>query len=205
MKTLLSIVLCAGLMSTAAMARGGYGHQSSKQQTVPTSTTVTQPVATTTVSTLTQEQIDDLVFMYQEEKMARDVYKTLGDTWGASIFYNIQSAEQNHMDAIKTLLVNYGIPVPVIEDTVGVFENQEIQALYDQLVSMGEESLTSAYNVGVLIEETDIADLEEKMADAPADVLQVYQTLLAGSYNHLAAFNRVIDGTYYGGQSRRGR
>ncbi len=200
MKRLLSVVLCAGLISSVAFARGGYGHRSNQTVTQSNYTLLTD-----TVSSLTQEQIDDLVFMYQEEKMARDVYAALADIWGVSIFSNIQNAEQNHMNAVKTLLVKYGIPVPVIEDTPGVFENSEIQALYDELVAMGEESLTSAYNVGVLIEETDIADLEARMTDAPADILQVYQTLLNGSYNHLNAFNRALDGTFYGNQGRRGR
>ncbi len=202
MKTLLSITLCAGLIANIAFARGGYGHGNNNQATM------TQPIytnITTTVATLTEEQIADLLFMYEEEKMARDVYATLANIWGVPIFSNIQSAEQNHMDAIKTLLVKYNIPLPVSEDTIGVFENIEIQTLYDELVALGEESLASAYDVGIMIEETDIADLEERIVDTPADIQQVYQRLLNGSYNHLSAFNRVLDSVYYYGSFGRNK
>jgi len=146
-----------------------------------------------TTTELTKAQKDDLVFMYQEEKVARDAYATLGDKWGEAIFTNIESSEQSHMDAVKGLLEAYDIPVPVIEDSEGVFENEELQALYDALVAKGEKSLEDAYEVGVAIEETDIVDLEEKMVDAPDDVVKVFQNLLDGSNSHLAAFNRVLD------------
>ncbi len=194
MNKLLSIALCAGLVSGIAFARGGYGHGNhpSSAATVAQSTTATT-ATTTSGTTLSEEMINDLVFMYQEEKMARDVYATLAEMWGANIFYNIQSAEQKHMDAVRTLLDAYNIPVPVIEDTRGVFENAEIQALYDELVDMGSESLISAYNVGVTIEETDIVDLESRLTDVPSDIAAVYENLLSGSYNHLRAFNRVLD------------
>jgi len=149
-----------------------------------------------TSTTLTQTQKDDLVFMYQEEKVARDVYTALDDVYHQKVFANITKAEQKHMDQVKGLLESYGIPVPVIEDTQGVFENEELQSLYDALVVQGEQSQEEAYKVGVLIEETDIADLEERMMDAPDDVVKVFGHLLKGSENHLRAFNRQLDKVY---------
>jgi len=146
-----------------------------------------------TATALTQAQKDDLVFMYQEEKVARDAYMTLGDIYNQKVFTNIQKSEQRHMDKVKGLLEAYDIPVPVIEDTVGVFENEDLQALYDALVAQGEESLEEALKVGVAIEETDIADLEEREVDAPDDVVKVFDSLLKGSHNHLNAFNRQLD------------
>jgi len=146
-----------------------------------------------TTTELTKAQKDDLVFMYQEEKVARDAYMTLGDIYNQKVFTNIQKSEQRHMDKVKGLLEAYDIPVPVIEDTVGVFENEDLQALYDALVAQGEESLEEALKVGVAIEETDIADLEEREVDAPDDVVKVFDSLLKGSHNHLNAFNRQLD------------
>ncbi len=142
---------------------------------------------------LTSTQQADLIFMYQEEKVARDVYNVLGEQWSSRTFANIQKSEQRHMDAIKNLLKKYNLPVPVIEDLEGVFENEELQALYDELVEQGGRSLTDALSVGVLVEETDIADLESRMVDAPKDIVDVYSKLLKGSNNHLLAFNRVLD------------
>ena len=76
----------------------------------------------------------------------------------------------------------------------GVFTDPELQALYDQLVAQGSESLSSALRVGAAIEEIDILDLEERLAQtAQPDIVQVYQNLLAGSSNHLRAFVSVLE------------
>ncbi len=66
-----------------------------------------------TTAILSQEEIDDLVYLREEEKLARDVYLHLYNTWGQWIFENIAASEQQHMDAVKTLLDRYGIHDPV--------------------------------------------------------------------------------------------
>ncbi|NJE12238.1 DUF2202 domain-containing protein [Thermococcus sp. LS2] len=142
--------------------------------------------------TLTQEEIDGLLWMREEEKLARDVYLTLYEMYGLQIFQNIANSEQMHMDAVLTLLEKYGIEDPAV-DEVGVFTNPELQALYDQLIAMGSQSVEDALNVGALIEETDIKDLEEWITKTDnADIIQVYENLMAGSENHLRAFTSVL-------------
>ena len=42
--------------------------------------------------------------MRLEEKLARDVYLTLGETYKQRMFVNIPESEQRHMDAVKALL-----------------------------------------------------------------------------------------------------
>ncbi|MDK2464101.1 MAG: DUF2202 domain-containing protein, partial [Candidatus Korarchaeota archaeon] len=53
---------------------------------------------------LAEEEIQGLLYMREEEKLARDVYLTLYEKWGLPIFQNIARSEQTHMDAVKTLL-----------------------------------------------------------------------------------------------------
>jgi hypothetical protein len=130
--------------------------------------------------------------MYQEEKLARDVYITLGKLWNQRVFTNIQRSEQRHMNSVKYLLNRYNLPVPVLSDDIGVFENEELQELYNQLIAKGKSSLKDALEVGVTIEEVDIADLEAKTEGAPSDIQRVFKNLLRGSYNHLRAFNRSL-------------
>jgi len=147
---------------------------------------------------LTDEQKEGLVFMYQEEKMARDTYQVLGDKWGVSVFSNIAQAEQQHMDAIKALLDRYSIAVPVSDD-VGVFTDPDIQALYNTLISKGEQSQEDALQVGIDVENTDIADLEKRMVDAPDDINAIYEKLKNGSDKHLNAFTNMLNGDTGGG------
>ena len=48
-------------------------------------------------ATLTSQEIDDLVHLREEEKLARDVYRYLYEGWNQWIFDNIAASEQQHM------------------------------------------------------------------------------------------------------------
>jgi hypothetical protein len=177
----------AVLLATSALsARGGYFAHHSRWYNQNYNS------GSTSVAELTQQQKDDLTFMYQEEKLARDVYNTLGDIWNARVFKNIQRSEQRHMNSVKYLLNKYNLPTPVLSDDIGVFEDEELQALYNELVEKGKLSLKDALEVGVAIEEKDIADLEAKIVNVPKDIERVFKNLDRGSYNHLRAFNRNL-------------
>lgn len=144
-------------------------------------------------STLTAEEIADMKFMREEEKLAHDVYVAMYARWGARVFSNIAASETEHTEAVLARLEAYGIADPAAGRAPGEFENAELQALYDRLVAAGSVSLVAALSVGALIEEKDIRDIRETMAqtDQP-DVLRVYQNLLCGSYSHLLAFNQQL-------------
>ncbi len=143
---------------------------------------------------LSQEEIDMLYFMREEEKVAQDVYLTLYEIWGQRTFLNIAKAETRHMDRVGELLDTFGIEDIITDPTVGVFVNEELQKLYDDLVERGSESLEEALLVGALIEEVDILDLEEGLeATENKDIETVYTALLKGSVNHLKAFTRIYE------------
>jgi hypothetical protein len=153
---------------------------------------------------LTDFEIEALQFMREEEKLARDVYLTLYEIWGTPIFSNIAGSEQAHMDAVAYLLEAYGLEDPAAGKAIGEFENSELQALYNQLVAQGQESMEDALLVGGAIEEIDILDLQENLAviENPS-VIQVFENLLRGSINHLKGFVRNYEsqtGNSYGPQ-----
>jgi len=144
---------------------------------------------------LTDLEVQNILFMREEEKLARDVYLVMYDLWGADIFANISESEQRHMDAIKNLITRYGLEDPVADDVIGQFVDPDLQLLYDGLVKDGEASLEDALYVGVQIEETDIADLIQALTETDKrNITRVFQNLLNGSYNHLEAFNACLDG-----------
>jgi hypothetical protein len=143
-------------------------------------------------SNLSQEEADALVYMVEEEKLARDVYNFLYATWGSSTFQTIAASEQTHMDSIKNLLAVYGLTDPS-SSQAGVFTNPDLQALYEQLVARGSQSLAEAFKTGGAIEEIDILDLQELLAQTDnADIQQVFNNLLKGSGNHLRAFANAL-------------
>ena len=202
------VTLAVALVAALAAAGVYYAHQ---RQAEPVTVTVTLPTTSSPASTfsgvgdlqtaiesippgeLSEEEIRGLLYMREEEKLARDVYLVLYEKWGLPIFQNIARSEQTHMDAVKTLLDRYDLQDPV-SDEIGVFTNPDLQALYDQLISQGSQSVVDALKVGALIEEVDIEDLKSWIAKTDnRDVILVYENLMKGSRNHLRAFTSQLE------------
>ncbi|QQS02026.1 MAG: DUF2202 domain-containing protein [Austwickia sp.] len=148
-------------------------------------------------ATLSQETKDGLAFSREEERMARDLYAALAAVHnGARPMSMITTSEQRHFDAIGTLLQRYGLADPSAGKTAGTYAFPEIQKLYDDWFSRGKVSVQAAAQVGVELEQRDIADLQKLAAQpAPDDIKAVYANLLQGSQNHLAAFQRAASGS----------
>jgi len=132
-----------------------------------------------------------LKYMVEEEKLARDVYTVLAKSSAYPKFRNIANAEQFHLDQMSIVLENYGLWNPTLNRKPGVFFNKELSALYKTLITKGQLSALDAIQVGIIIEEKDIADLTAMEALITQEDIQfVVNYLKAGSQNHLAAFKR---------------
>ena len=143
---------------------------------------------------LSENEKEGLVFMREEEKLARDVYTTLYEKWGLPIFTNISQSEQSHTEAVRTVLVKYSIADPVSDETIGKFTNTDLAKLYTDLAAEGKKSEIDALKIGALIEDLDIKDLQERMVQTDNDDIKlVYQNLVKGSRNHLRAFVSQIE------------
>lgn len=151
-------------------------------------------------SKLSDKEVAGITRMREEEKLARDVYLTLGGVWGEQIFSNIASSERTHAEAMKELVIKYDIKDPVTNDSIGVFTSKSMQELYDKFIKQGKLSLQEALIVGATIEDLDIYDLDILKKDtSKADILIVYNNLQKGSRNHMRAFVKNIqlsDGVY---------
>lgn len=142
---------------------------------------------------LTADEVYWLQYMREEEKLARDVYLALYATWKMPVLSNIAASEQRHMDAVRTLLTRYGVADPAAGNGPGVFDNEKIQTLYTSLMEKGVLSKKDALEVGVIIEVTDIEDLDLALAaTSRTDIRNVYTNLRTGSYNHLDAFSSLL-------------
>ena len=154
---------------------------------------IKQAIDSYPVSTLSQDEIDGLVLMREEEKLARDVYLHFADTYSLRVFSNIARSEARHMEAVKVLLDRYGIADPVTDDTRGIFTDSHLADLYAQLTAAGDASLLDALVVGATIEDLDIKDLMDLSENLDKeDILYVYGNLTRGSRNHLRAYYSQI-------------
>ena len=149
---------------------------------------------------LTPDVEEGLIFMREEEKLARDVYRFFYEKYGLRIFRNISRSESMHMAALKKLLDKYELNDPVVNDEIGKFQNEDLAQLYVQLTETGSASLLEALKVGLTIEDLDIRDLMAYETEIDSrDIIYVYENLTRGSRNHLRAYYRLTTrngGTY---------
>jgi len=147
------------------------------------------------LESLSQDEIEGLYFMREEEKLAHDVYTSLFVSWGRNIFNNISDSEQTHTDAVLLLIERYNLTDPVASNALGVFENTFLQSLHDSLVMQGSLSLIDGLLVGAAIEEIDILDIQQLLDTTVdnQDITLVYENLLKGSRNHLRSFVKSLE------------
>jgi len=160
-----------------------------------------------------------LEFMCEEEKLARDVYITLGTKYpDATVFGKIDDSEEQHKCAVADMLEKYGVPNPSTNDNVGVFTGKDYGAYFTEkfnaLVARGSTSELEAFYVGAFIEELDMIDINQcpaiivetdngindvsecgKIYTTRADIQRLYESLLSGSENHLRAYVSNIEKT----------
>jgi len=165
-------------------------------------------------SFLSQELINTLSYMGNEERLAYDVYNALYVQWGTRQFTNIANkSEVKHIQAVQDLIKKYKINddvnftnvdlpalgymnTPVEQMQAGTYDISKIQRLYDDLVSEGSASEVAALQVGCKIEVIDVEDLDAyiKIAEATnvQDVVDTFNFLRDGSYNHYWSFDKAL-------------
>ncbi len=155
---------------------------------------------------LTAAEKAGLLYLREEEELARDLYMTIFNNKGLVSFQNISlNSETKHAQAMLGLLNTYGVADPSTGQPDS-YTNAGLQTLYNKLLAdaTGATSTSlSALMVGALVEEVDILDINLKKAQVQpvhALIIATYDNLLCGSRNHLRAFVPQIEaltGTAY--------
>ena len=118
-----------------------------------------------------------------------DMCTLFGQTYDAPILDRIAAGENQHFDAVGTLLATYSVADPAAVQPAGAYANAEVQKLYDQWKAQGMTSVQDGHAVGVALDQPDIADLETFGArHSDADGQQVFTHLLAATRHHLTVF-----------------
>jgi hypothetical protein len=176
-----TILATTVVTASAASAAGRYGGGMNQQSSLD-------------ISTLNATETANLVYMREEEKLARDVYITFFGTWSLPVFDNIAASEETHTTQVEDMLEKYRVTDPVVDDSVGVFVDPKLASLYTTLVAQGSASSLAALYVGAAIEEIDMIDLQAAIdASDNADIVQLYENLMSGSRNHLRAYVGQIE------------
>jgi hypothetical protein len=149
--------------------------------------TTEKTMASATVAVSSREK-EGMLFIWEEEKAARDLYTSLYEKNNLSIFLDLARSEQSHMDQAKAIIDGYGLTIPG-KGEQGAFQNQSLQKTHDDLLAEGLQSDQDALNAAATFEEISIMDLEREISATQAeDIRVVYQGLLAGSKKHLRSY-----------------
>lgn len=141
---------------------------------------------------LSQTEINDLKFLREEEKLAHDVYLFSFEKYQINIFNSISQSEQTHTESVLALLNKYGIVDPASAQ-IGIFNNQDLQALYTSLTAQASISLVEALKVGATVEDLDINDIDDFTVNTTkSDLLSVYNNLNCGSKNHIRSYSSQL-------------
>ena len=168
---------------------------------------ITSIIDSTPVTELTDEHKSALAFMWNEEKMAKDIYFALNDLYPHQTLYNIASrSETEHQSMVEKLFEKYDLNIladnfaggydaaslSAVEP--GKFIDNDVQNLYDTLYDIGSGSLTDALKVGCMVEVTDINDLNVRLEASQdhEDLVLLFENLRKGSYNHYWAFDSAL-------------
>lgn len=182
-KTFSAIAVALAVLAPPVASMGGYRGGAAQTETDSSASSVLSAV-----------EVENLAYMREEEKLARDVYLTMFDAWGVVVFENIAASEQQHTDSVEDMIEKYRLTDPVVDDRIGVFVNQDLASLYAELTTRGAMSSLEALHVGALIEEVDMVDLQHAIEETDnSDIRLLYENLLTGSRNHLRSFVAAIE------------
>ncbi len=167
-----------------------------------------QIISTIPATELSNEQKYTLAYMWNEEKLAKDIYLALNEIFPSSTLYNIATrSETSHQASVEALVAKYDLNILNTEDysggysaeallpySSGLYSIPELASLYETLYAKGSTSLQDALEVGCMVEVTDINDLEEDIITAgdAADLVAVFQNLQSGSYSHYWSFDSAL-------------
>lgn len=144
-----------------------------------------------------------LLRQIDEERMAYRLYTKLGEAHPRMRpFQNIPHAEKRHFNAlVEYTKANY--PSSTDGKLDGDFHFESTQTLYNKWLAEGKASPQAAAQVGVQLEQLDIADIDEFLTTKPEPTLaQILKNLRRGSENHLAAFERQLSGSKGNGKGK---
>ena len=144
--------------------------------------------------TLTPNEIQWLIYIREEEKMARDLYIGMYNSWGLSIFKSISEEEQEHINAMLELFKMYSIVDPLAGDVPRNYTNQHIANLHTSLLTQGMQSNKDGLKACALQEEISMQDLDLAMKSTQQQAInKVYSELQRDSINHLRSFIHSLE------------
>ena len=188
-------LVIAGLLGilVAAAAGQGPGQKPQYQNQHRNRCSLMQELRRLPLEHVGNREARDLLYLLEQEKLARDVYLTSFERWQLPIFRRIAGSERSHLSWARALVRRYELQDPTEGNGLGVFSDPGLTDLYQSLTVMSDDTEEGALLVAAAIEEMDIHDLGNGLERSNnLDLDTLYQNLLKGSRNHLRVFSRAL-------------
>lgn len=125
-------------------------------------------------------------WMYDQEKLARDLSQELYDEWEEPNFANMVVTHQRHMNELEVTMRRYSLNPPADTNEPGGYRDEQHVELFAELKRRAEEGPLEAVKAVAFLQELHIFEYRlhvELTAEKP--VKDTFERLLAGSKNHL--------------------
>jgi hypothetical protein len=130
--------------------------------------------------------------LYNEERMAYDLYGEFYERWSLSVFNKVQEREAKHVWCVERIMDNYGFTYKA--GTIsGSYPDKEIQKIYDELTVKGCISDLAALEAAAYIKEKHISQLRERIRYQEDEyIVKVIFLIESAAQSHLRAFVKSI-------------
>jgi hypothetical protein len=127
-----------------------------------------------------------LLHVSQQEKLARDFYSSLSETWRLDVFHTTSGSEDIHADSLRTLLARYKLPDPAYGLGRGEFNRVDLAERYDDLIARGRFSAVEALKAAASVEELEIEDISDRLPRVQSPELSnVLESVVSSDKHHL--------------------
>lgn len=153
----------------------------------------------TATATLSEAELNALIYLVKLEKMAYEVYTTLGQIYSTMpILENISEAEYRHWKVLQNLFVKYGETDPTkdgdVDLDIGLYNDDDMSDAYDEAIAYGGVSLLQAMETGAIIEQLELDSLSNALGRTTLpDLTTIYTNFINADGAHLDAFNKHTD------------
>jgi hypothetical protein len=150
----------------------------------------------TVAATLSEAELNDLVFLVKLEKMAHEVYTTLSQTYSTMpILGNISAAEYRHWKVLQNLFVKYGETDPTKDGDTDLgfscYNDEAMSNDYQEAIDYGAASLVQAMETGAILEQLELDSLTNAVGRTTLpDLTTIYTHFINADGAHLNAFEK---------------
>ena len=140
-------------------------------------------------SGLSMEETESLKFTAEQEKLSVELYLYAFSAYNLPIFQEIANKKTRHLTEVRAVMEDLDVEDPTEGIGVGVFNNTEIQTLYNQMRSRIEEGQNNAFIAALTVEESIIHFSGISLSETSNNTLiELYEAIICGSKNHFRTF-----------------